>query len=89
MKRFFVLRVNGQLSDTYAVEDEDPTSSDHAIFQTGYACIGPALDLAGPDPKDQLEWGVVKTFDAGLARLLTPVGGWRPITRTRTQLTLK
>lgn len=68
MKTFTVVRINRDHADTYAVEGE------------GEAALERAIRIAGPDPRDEVEYTTVSSSDAGAARL---EGGrrhaWRPV----------
>ncbi len=56
MKRFYVVRINSNPSDT--------TASPHSVAD--------AIDLALPDDGALIEWACVYARDAGAARLKTP-----------------
>lgn len=63
-KLFVVVRING--SETYAHEDSHWSSNhDDAIRY----CVE---EMAQPDPGDRIEYGWVRSPDAGMARLAMP-----------------
>lgn len=56
MKRFYIVRIDGDVKDTYA---------------SPY-CVGDAIAMAQADAGATIEYAVVYAADAGAARLKTP-----------------
>ena len=75
--RFFVIRVGGAREIFLGIEREN---ADTCAAET----LEAALELAGPDPGNLVEWGTVESEDPGAARLMTPPAGWRKLKKGRT-----
>ena len=67
MARFVVIRVNGDLSDAYAVELGGPETGS-AIGRRNNA-VNRAIEISGAQPGELIQWALVSADDAGAARL--------------------
>lgn len=68
-RRFVVVRVNRDPSDTHAVTNDEHNQD---------AAIERAIELANPDDGAYLEYAIVMAPDAGAARITRP-GRWYPL----------
>jgi len=72
--RWLVIQINDDPKDTHAVEWDGDLE----------VAMSEAIELANPDPKDSIAYGIVIAGDGGAARLQQPRGGWKMYKRAGT-----